>query len=167
VTLPPALGGTALTAWRLTQSIYAKSWDDGEGAYLVGGRWNSKGVRAVYCSLDPATATLELAVHTGFAALDMVPHTMTMFEILKAVDIHVVQETAIPNRNWLTPSTPSGGQQAFGDALLKAHKFVAIPSAVSHGSWNLLFTPTQAAGAYMLKSQQPYALDPRLHQPSR
>jgi RES domain-containing protein len=165
VSLPPALGGTALTAWRLTKSTYARTWDDGEGAYLFGGRWNSKGVRAVYCSLDAATATLELAVHTGFPALDMVPHTMTMFEIPHAADVHVVREAEIPNPNWLMPATPSAGQQAFGDALLAAHKFMAIPSAVSRGSWNLIFTPARAAGAYELKSQQPYALDPRLHPP--
>jgi RES domain-containing protein len=167
VTLPSALGGTALLAWRLTATSRAKTWDDGEGAYLYGGRWNSKGVRTVYCSLDAATATLEVAVHIGFPALDTVPHTMTTFEILKAADVHVVQVADVPNPNWLIPSTPSGGQQAFGDALLKAHKFVAIPSAVSHDSWNLIFTPAQAAGAYKLTSQQPYALDPRLHPPSK
>jgi RES domain-containing protein len=165
VTLPPALGGTSILGWRLTQSIYAKAWDDGEGAYLLGGRWNSKGVRAVYCSLDPATAILELAVHIGFPALDMVAHTMTIFEILNAADVHVVHEKDVPNLNWLVPSTPSAGQQAFGDALLRAHKFVALPSAVSRGSWNLIFTPAHAAGAYSLRSQEPYALDPRLHPP--
>jgi RES domain-containing protein len=163
VTLPPALGGAALLAWRLTEASRATAWDDGEGAYLYGGRWNSKGVRAVYCSLDAATATLEVAVHIGFPALDMVPHTMTSFEILSAADVHVVQDADVPNPNWLTPSTPSGGQQAFGDALLQAHRFIAIPSAVSRGSWNLIFTPARAAGGYVVRSQQPYALDPRLH----
>ena len=167
MTLPSALGGTALLAWRLTATSRATTWDDGEGAYLYGGRWNSKGVRAVYCSLDAATATLEVAVHIGFPALDTVPHTMTTFEILNPADVHVVQAADVPNPNWLIPSTPSGGQQAFGDALLKAHKFVAIPSAVSRDSWNLIFTPAQAAGAYKLKAQQPYALDPRLHPPSK
>jgi RES domain-containing protein len=167
VTLPSALGGTTLLAWRLTAASRARTWDDGEGAYLYGGRWNSKGLRAVYCSLDAATATLEVAVHIGFSALDTVPHTMTTFEIPDPADVRIVQEADIPNPNWLTPSTPSGGQQAFGDALLKAHKFIAIPSAVSRDSWNLIFTPAQAAGAYRLTSQQPYALDPRLHPPPR
>jgi RES domain-containing protein len=60
------LGGTELVAWRLDQAIYAPTWDSREGAFRVGGRWNSKGIRAVYCSLDPAAATLEVAVHKGF-----------------------------------------------------------------------------------------------------
>jgi RES domain-containing protein len=167
VTLPPALGGAALLAWRLTATSRATTWDDGEGAYLYGGRWNAKGTRAVYCALDAATATLEVAVHIGFPALDTVPHTMMTIEILDAADVRVVQEADVPNANWLTPSTPSGGQQAFGDALLKAHKVVALPSAVSRGSWNLVFTPAHAAGRYVVRSQLPYALDPRLHPPVR
>ena len=52
--LPIALGGTELVAWRLDQAVHAPTWDSGEGAYRVGGRWNSKGIHAVYCSLDPA-----------------------------------------------------------------------------------------------------------------
>lgn len=54
-------------AWRLDQSKYAATWDSGEGAFLVGGRWNSRGVRAVYCAIDPATAILEVAVQRDFA----------------------------------------------------------------------------------------------------
>ncbi|WP_353850822.1 RES domain-containing protein, partial [Acidiphilium sp.] len=37
--------------WRIDQEVYAASWDNGEGAHLGGGRWNSRGVRAVYYSL--------------------------------------------------------------------------------------------------------------------
>lgn len=47
--LPIALGGTDLIARRLDQVVHASTWDNGEGAYRVGGRWNSKGTRAVYC----------------------------------------------------------------------------------------------------------------------
>jgi len=34
-------------AWRLDQAIHASTWGSGEGACRVGGRWNSKGNRAV------------------------------------------------------------------------------------------------------------------------
>lgn len=72
--LPAALGGKDFIAWRLDRDAYAPTWDSGEGSYLAGGRWNSKGVRAVYCSIDPATAILEVAVHKGFDVLDTVHH---------------------------------------------------------------------------------------------
>ena len=58
-----------LRFWRLDQRQHAPTWHSGEGAYRVGGRWNSSGVRAVYTALDPATAILEVAVHKGFKAM--------------------------------------------------------------------------------------------------
>lgn len=164
--LPASLGGSELVAWRLDQSKYAATWDSGEGAFLASGRWNSRGVRAVYCSIDPATAILEVAVHKGFKALDMVPHVITAATIDPA-GVFVVAPTAVPNSNWLTPGIPSAGQQAFGDDLLTKHRFVVIPSVVSRASWNLIFVVAKAAGAYELRSQDPFALDTRLHPPVR
>lgn len=164
--LPAALGGTELVAWRLDQAIHAATWDSGEGAYLAGGRWNSKGVRAVYCSLDPATAIIEVAVHKGFKALDAVPHVLTAIDV-EPPAVHVVEPAAIPNADWLQPGIPTVDQQRFGDDLLGKHKFIALPSAVSRASWNLVFVASHAAGAYALRSQERFVLDPRLHSPAR
>lgn len=161
--LPAALGGGDLVAWRLDQAMHAATWDSGEGAYRVGGRWNTRGVRAVYCAFDPATAILEVAVHKGFKVLDTVPHTLTSLTIIDPAAVHVVDPATVPNANWLRPGMPSAGQQAFGDALLSAHRFVAIPSVVSSRSWNLMFVATHAARAYRLLSQERFALDTRLH----
>ena len=165
--LPGPLGGNTLVAWRLDQAAHSATWDSGEGAYRVGGRWNSAGVRAVYCGIDPATTILEVAVHKGFGALDTAPHTLTRIEILDPSDVHVVRPATIPIPNWLRPGTPGAGQQAFGDALLVRYKFIAIPSAVSIHSWNLIFVAPQAAGAYAVRSQERFALDTRLHPPVR
>jgi len=164
--LPSPLGGSELVAWRVDQSTYAATWDSGEGAYLSGGRWNGRGVRTVYCSIDPATAILEAAVHKGFRALDTVPHVLTAVTVVEPASVHVVEPTSVPNPNWLRPGIPGAGQQAFGDALLARHKFILIPSAVSTHSWNLIFVGAIAAGAYALRSQERFALDTRLH-PSR
>jgi RES domain-containing protein len=161
--LPPPLGGNELVAWRLDRAQYRATWDSGEGAYRVGGRWNSRGIRAVYCSIDPATAILDVAVHTGFRALDTVPHVLTAVTISEPASVHVADPDSVPNPNWLRPGIPSAGQQAFGDDLLARHKFVVIPSAVSTHSWNLIFVGANAAGAYALKLQEAFALDTRLH----
>mgnify|MGYP000845497580 CR=1 FL=1 len=163
--LPVALGGSELVAWRLDQAVHAQAWDSGEGAYRVGGRWNSKGVRAVYCSLDPATAILEVAVHKGFRVLDTVAHVMTAAVIADPADIHVVDPASVPNPNWLHPGIPGAGQQAVGDDLLRQHRFIAIPSAVSTHSWNLIFLAQVASDRYALKLQEAFALDTRLHPP--
>jgi RES domain-containing protein len=165
--LPAPLGGGDLVAWRLDQAALAGAWDGGEGAFRYGGRWNGRGVRAVYCSLDPATAILEVAVHKGFAALDMVPHVLTAAAISQPESVHVVHPGSVPDPNWLRPGIPGAGQQAFGAALLSRHAFVALPSVVSSHSWNLVFVAAAAAGAYEVRLQEPFVLDPRLHAGAR
>lgn len=165
--LPGPLGAGSLMAWRLDSAEHADTWDSGEGAFRHGGRWNSRGTRAVYCALDPATAILEVAVHKGFPVLDLKPHVLTGVEILKLENVHIVAAADVPNPNWLVPGAPSAGQQSFGDELLSQHDFVAIPSAVSRHSWNLVFVADNAAGAYEVRLQERFALDPRLHPPGR
>jgi RES domain-containing protein len=163
---PLPLGGSDLVAWRLDQAKFAATWDSGEGAYKLGGRWNNKGIRAMYCSIDPATAILEVAVHKGFKALDTVPHVLTSLTISELESVHIVHPEHVPNSNWLKSGIFSAGQQDFGDNLLAQYKFVVIPSAVSSYSWNLIFDSTSAAGSYALRSQQPFALDTRLDPPT-
>jgi RES domain-containing protein len=164
--LPHDLGGAGVVAWRLDQSVHDSSWNSGEGAFRQGGRWNSKGVRAVYCSLDPATAILEVAVHKTFRVLDTVPHVLTSLLLADPATVHIVGPPDVPNPNWLIPGIPGAGQQAFGDELLAEHLIFVIPSAVSRHSWNLVFDPVRAAGAYSREAQEPFALDTRLHPPA-
>jgi RES domain-containing protein len=164
--LPPPLGSGELIFWRLDQAKFRDQWDHGEGSYRAGGRWNSRGVRAVYAALDPATAILEVAVHKTFKALDIVPHVLSRAIIVDPSRAYVVEASAVPNANWLCPGAVSAGQQAFGDALLKTHPFVLIPSVVSVHSWNVMFDPAAARGCYDAVAQEPFALDPRLHPPS-
>lgn len=155
-----------MRAWRIDLKKYAGSWDSGIGAYSVGGRWNPKGMKAVYCSLDAATAIIELAVHKGFRALDIVPHVSTVLEIADPAHVHVVMPAHVPNPTWLHPGIPSGGQQAFGASLLSTHRFVAIPSAASRQSWNLIFDPDRVKGLYTHALQEQLAIDTRLNPPS-
>ena len=156
-----------MLGWRLDHRRFKATWDSGEGAFKLGGRWNSKGVRAVYASIDPSTAILEVAVHKGFRTLDTVPHVLAAFDIIDPSQIYRVQTGDIPNANWLRPGIPGAGQQQFGDGLLAKHPFFLIPSAVSRHSWNLVFDPGRAAGLYRLHLQEDFALDTRLHPPAR
>jgi RES domain-containing protein len=160
----PPFGGPVVV-WRLDKATHAGGWDSGEGAFRCGGRWNGRGVRAVYCALDPATAILEVAVHTGFKTLDTVRHVLTAAAIADPADIFVVNATDLPNPNWLVPGHPSARQMAFGADLLRRHKFLAIPSVVSRHSWNLIFERLGAADRYRLEFQEPFGLDGRLHPP--
>jgi len=163
--LPVPLGSGGISAWRLDDARFATTWDVGEGAFLFGGRWNRKGIRAVYCSLDPGTAILEVAVHKGFRALDAVPHILTSVMLINPERVHVVQPSGVPNGNWLRPGTPGASQQDFGSDLLARYPFVLFPSSVSMHSWNLVFIASRAAGMYSLTTQESFALDTRLNPP--
>ena len=163
--LPAPLGAGPVLGWRVDYAARSATWNSGKGAEIEGGRWNPEGFAAVYCSIDPAAAILEVAVHKTFSVLDTVPHVLTALEVTSSADIRVVPPDEIPNPGWLVPGTPGEGQQRFGMALLMAHPFVLIPSAVSAHSWNLVFNPGAASGRYTLRQQQPLVIDTRLHPP--
>lgn len=161
--LSPPLGFGELRLWRLDQERHAATWSTGEGAFLVGGRWNSIGVRAVYSSVDPAAAILEVAVHKGFRVLDTAPHVLTSARIVDPGLVHVVMPKDVPNANWLVPASHGPGQRGFGDMLLATHVFSLVPSTVSRHSWNIIFDPTKTTGLIDDIRQERFALDPRLH----
>ncbi|MDE1465348.1 RES family NAD+ phosphorylase [Spartinivicinus poritis] len=55
-----------LKGWRIAAPEYSKTPQEmlsGEGAFLFGGRWNSKGTRVVYLAESLALASMELLVH--------------------------------------------------------------------------------------------------------
>ncbi len=43
--------------------MFAATWNDGEGAFRYGGRWNSQGNRVLYVSSSLALATLEVLIN--------------------------------------------------------------------------------------------------------
>ena len=161
--LPAPLADGPLTAWRLDALRHAATWDSGEGAYLFPGRWHRRGFRMVYASFDPATTILEAAVHKGFDTLDRVPHVLTAFEVLDPGDVHVVPPDAVPNPRWLASAQAGAGQRRWGEALMRDHPFVALPSTVSQFSWNLIFSTGSAAGRYRVIRQERLSLDTRLN----
>lgn len=161
--LPAPLGPAVVTAHRLDRLKHAKSWDSGEGAFQVGGRWNPVFTRAVYCSLDASTAILEVAVHKGFAVLDTDPHVLTSFSLSPHASVKVFGPQQIPNPNWLDPNCTDPDRRSWGDARLDEHPVIVLPSAVSRRSWNLVFRPPLAPGWIVDAVQERFVLDPRLN----
>ena len=162
--LPGALEPNApLVAWRIDHSKFASSWHSGIGAERFGGRWNPKGFKAVYCSIDPSTCLVETAVHRGFAVLDSEPHVLTSLSISALEDVRVIRSDEVPNPAWLHGGTPSDGQQSWGAKLLAEHAFLVLPSAASKMSWNLVFEPSKAQGRFQIRSQDRLTLDTRLN----
>lgn len=165
--LPAVLDALApaseLTVWRLDAARHAATWDNGEGAFQVGGRWSPKGRRVIYCALDPSTAILEVAVHKSFRVLDTVAHKLIRIAITRPELVHRLDLAGIANKAWLRSGTVSAGQQALGNALLDVHPFLLVPSVVSTHSWNLVIDVVRAQGMFAQKSAEDFCLDTRLH----
>ncbi len=49
-----------VVGWRIVKEKHAKTAFSGEGARIFEGRWNSAGVRMVYCSEHLSLAALEI-----------------------------------------------------------------------------------------------------------
>ena len=111
----------------------------------------SGGLPIVYCSADPATAILEVAVHKGFAALDTVPHVLTRARLLDVADVHVVRPEDVPSAGWLR----SGSVRRFGEVRrfaagkLLFHAGEAVPGMYVILSGRIAIVPRDALGQAM------------------
>lgn len=149
-------------AWRLVKANRAATAFDGEGAYRFGGRWNSRGVRAVYASSTLALALLEILVHIDPAA--RVPE-------LVAISIQI--PAAMIEREPHTRATrvrggfarPIAETRHAGDDWIRAARNPAlqVPSAIIPVEHNYLLNP-EHPGFQKLKigPAEPFSFDPRL-----
>lgn len=157
---PLPTGGGPLTAWRLDREKYASEWQSGEGAFQAGGRWNPQGMRTIYASLDPSTAILEVAVHKGLKVLDMQPHILTRFEVLTPPATFRPED--LPDPDWLRPDGQTPDQRNWGAEQLTRHGVLALPSAVSRFSWNLILKAPPEPDRLGAVEQSRFVLDARL-----
>ncbi len=131
-----------ISGWRIASPKFSSTPEEmmsGEGAYLFGGRWNSKGVRAVYLGTSLAQASIELLVHLGRAD---VLSTCVKMEVL--FDDTLIQHIALDDlpEDWAEPSMASSVQKV-GDAWIgdQSSLILQVPSAAIPGEYNFLFNP--------------------------
>lgn len=145
--------------WRLCRRPFADL--SGEGARILGGRWNSPGKAVVYFAEHPALAALEVRVH-----LDL------PFELLPAD--FVLMRVALPDSLIAQIDTPPGevmsGLQtlAVGDTWLAQGRSAAlrVPSVLVTNAWNILLNPRHPdAARASITGIEPFHFDPRLWQP--
>lgn len=143
-------------AWRLASSRYPPL--TGEGARLVGGRWNSPGRPLVYASESLALCLAECLVHVTGA----LPRDYISFKISVPDDSVEELNLAQLKAGWERDAAQT---RAIGDDWLEEQRSLAliVPSAVLPDSKNILLNP-QHPGAARLRvvSQQPFTFDPRL-----
>ncbi len=147
--------------WRICRARYAAEAYSGEGARLFGGRWNSKGLPAIYSSTSLALAVVETFVNLEPKLLpdDLVS---IQAELPDIVATERLEAKALP-AHWYKARGET--LRHFGDEWIRAQKTVAlyVPSAAIRGDWNVLLNPAHA-DFRKLKAQkpQPFEFDLRM-----
>lgn len=128
-----------IRAWRIVNARNAATAFSGDGSRRSGGRWNSRGYRAVYLADSLALATLEVMVHgVSYETLqDYVCIAATIPQkIIEEVDLK-----SLP-RNWRADLPPAEVRE-LGDRWLNEKKSAAlkVPSAVIPVEFNYVLNP--------------------------
>ena len=140
-----------MRVWRIARSTYAGSVEDmlrGEGAARYGGRWNPKGMPAVYCSETSSLAALEVLVNLAR------PSTFPSYRIL---------DLDVPDESIVTAPAPVVDTRRAGANLLRTHLAIMAPSAVNPLERNVVLNPAHPDfDAVRPGTVRPFIFDRRL-----
>ena len=146
--------------WRLTRPAHAPGLD-GEGARLAGGRWNSPGQAAVYCS-----GTLSLAVLESFVHLPHALRGAPRLPEMRAVELELpdaeIEEVSLDAEARVFDVASC---RALGDRWLDRASTLSlsVPSAIVPRERNLVINPLHPlASRIRVLSQESFRFDPRM-----
>lgn len=151
------------SAWRLDNAKRARDESfSGEGARSFGGRWNRKGVPAVYLSDSLALAALEKFVHSQ-ADGKRIALVSYKLELPDSIRIDRPGLKDLPS-NW-RQEPPSQEAQDFGTAWLneRGSAVLMLPSVLIPRENNFMLNPAHADfGKIRISIQEPFSFDSRM-----
>jgi RES domain-containing protein len=150
-----------LSGWRLVHEDWIDAAFSGDGARRYGGRWNSKGYRAIYMADSLALATLEIMVHAVTYA-DLQYYLFVQAQFTHDL-IEEVPAGSLPD-NWHEDPPPLSTRQ-FGDRWIEAKTspVLKIPNVVIPVGFNYIINPEHPDFHKIKIGQvQPFVLDGRL-----
>jgi RES domain-containing protein len=148
-------------AWRIVHRKFAKIAFSGEGARLLGGRWNSPGRPVIYTAQSQALAALEILVH-----LDSEKLLRHYLAIPVTIPPHLIERLSphfLP-KNWRAYPAPRS-THAIGDAWLASANspVLQVPSVVIPSESNFLLNPAHPHFFKLrIGKPVPFLFDPRL-----
>lgn len=148
------------SAWRIDKLKWAATSFDGLGAAKEGGRWNSSGVRIVYCSRHLAMAAQEKFIHLPkpvSAAVRFIKFRIGFGKLA----VETVSD--LPAEWDLSP--PTSQTQKIGDEWATSGRtaILAVPSALIAEETNYLLNPLHPDFKHIVISpHEPFAYEARL-----
>jgi len=147
-----------MLVYRIASTRYSDQLN-GEGAFRVGGRWNSKGTRVVYTSESIALAMLELIVHSDGLPLRVDMELLTISIADKLVDTL----DDIPKKWDLIPADKRS--KVVGDRFVsdRSNLALALPSVVVPESKNIIINPLHPKMEHVkVVTRRPFIFDGRI-----
>jgi len=150
-----------MKVFRLCKELYAEDLS-GDGARLSGGRWNRKGIPALYTAENIALTVLEYLVHVP---LGLIPAKLKVvaIEVPDSVPGSVLLPEDLP-ANWNMYPSPPETVKLGTDWLIKADElFLKVPSAVVPLCSNIILNPNHPM-MHLVKVRRAdcFVFDPRL-----
>ena len=129
-----------MTVFRICNPKFSEDIS-GTGAKLYGGRWNSKGVAALYASEHISLSVLEMLVHNRFTdfAIDL---NLLHLAFADTLSIKEVKSNKLKT-DWINDFDYT---RFIGDQFIQAgtHAILKVPSAVIKEEHNFIINPLHA-----------------------
>src|ERR1700712_576683 len=125
--------------YRLCRKIYANDFS-GRGAEINGGRWNGKGIAALYTSSSRALCAIEILVHVPVGIIPK-DYYLISIEFPDNSPIKAIDAKNLPD-NW--NSNPiSSSTQRIGNTFFSEQKelVLKVPSSIIKDEWNYIINP--------------------------
>lgn len=147
--------------YRIARAKYARDLS-GDGARLVGGRWNHKGIPVIYTATSRSLAAFEALVHLSQAEF-LINRKIVSIEIPKRIVAHVVDNADLP-RNWRKyPSPLKLADLGTRWAVSMKSLLLQVPSAVIQDEFNMLINPAHPDMKFVAISKiEAFTFDKRL-----
>lgn len=148
--------------WRLTPARHVRKALTGEGAAIRGGRWNSRGMKAVYASVDPATTVLEALTTFEPALAPLGGYRLLKLVVPENAEIVEPASRDLPAQ-WASWQNPDA-TRAHGDAFLKSGRgmVLIVPSVVLPQAKNAIINPAHPqARDIVVAESTAFEFDPR------
>ncbi len=152
--------------WRLVWPQFADKLD-GEGSRIAGGRWNSRGYRAVYTSANLSLSVLEVYVHLAPEMRDALP-VLAAVRIAIPDNVGVARVSAARLAELLKEQNPLAACQAVGDDWISRGDdlVLEVPSILVPEEANFILNPAHPAMSEVsIFSTRAFHFDPRLAVP--
>jgi RES domain-containing protein len=128
-----------MIVYRVANVKYKDATLSGIGAEKVGGRWNSVGTRAVYCSQNISLALLEYYVHSENIAY--LPKEILIAKIQFPDEFLIEELKELPER-WNQYPYSSKTTEVFTDLAKNRNRFaLRVPSTIVGLESNIILNP--------------------------